>query len=261
MFKSVHHITTKSANHPDNEDAMYIGRNFIIVADGMGGESNGRLASSMAIDNIASYLETALEKAPVDMPGTLCAAIDRADNDIGAYIDAHPQAAGMGTTVAVIACLKNKICVAWCGDTRCYTFNDGQLQAVTTDHSYVQQLVDQGVITVEQSFSHPDNNLVTRYVGGGPDMCQPDFAEFDVREGQTILVCTDGLSGYCRYNEIAHVMATCTRPSALPGALTRLALDHGSDDDITIVTCTCGDGSDTSPIGRWFGRLRRKHRV
>lgn len=239
MSLSIHYHTSKSSHHVKNEDGCHIGDNYVIVADGMGGESAGDVASRITIDTISKVLDSKLRDTD-DVRHLLSSAIHQADDKISEYIDEHLESDGMGSTVLIMVCRGDRVTLAWCGDSRCYGYRAGRLCSLTKDHSYVQELVDAKAITEEEAFTHPDNNIITRYVGGGAAYSEPDYAEFGIGDHDILILCSDGISGYCRNNEIARTVEACGDPSALPGALASLALSNGSDDDITVATVTCG---------------------
>lgn len=259
MNLSIHHTTSKGRLHEKNEDCFYIGENYLIVADGMGGEGNGDVASVIAAGTVSRLLDERLKdmRSETDVADMLCSTIRLADQKISNYIDCHPECDGMGSTILVAVFLDGKVHLAWCGDSRCYACSGGRLCSLTKDHSYVQELVDAGEITLEESFYHPDSNLITRYVGGGPDACEPDYALFDLDDFDVLVLCSDGLSGYCRDRDISRTIVKTSDPEALPLKLRNLAVDNGSDDDITVITVAIGS-SHNSTHSLWGGWLRRK---
>lgn len=237
----MYHSTTKGKYHERNEDSLSIGSNFIIVADGMGGESSGDVASKIAVDTISNYLDQNLNgEFNGDIKEMMFNAIKQADCSISKHIDDNPDSYGMGTTVLLMVYLNESIFVAWCGDSRCYAYNGGHLRSLTKDHSYVQELIDANVISVEDSYTHPDNNLITRYVGGGDETCEPEYAFLEINDSDIIVLCSDGLSGYCLDKDINNIISVNSDLSMLPKLLTDLAIQHGSDDDITVVAL-CSD--------------------
>lgn len=144
----------------------------------------------------------------------------------------------MGTTVVLLIHINQYIYISWCGDSRCYYYSPKRkLNSLTTDHSYVQQLIDEKKISIEESYSHPDNNLVTKFVGGGEDACNPEFIGSKLEDNGLVIVCSDGLSGYCKIEEIEKELQSSSYDN-LPQSLLELAIRKGSDDDITIVTLT-----------------------
>ena len=239
---AISRVSVKSPFHENNEDACFVSDSLIIVADGMGGESSGDIASRIAANAMVSSLKgiDTDSLTPDEVRNLMFAAISRADREISDYIGAHPDSFGMGTTVLAAVIADGKVYIAWCGDSRCFLYTDGHLKSLTKDHSYVQELIDRDELSVEDSFTHPDSNLITRYVGGGEDTCLPEFTTHATKEGDTYIFCSDGLSGYCPSGDIENCIRANSRTQDLPSELLSLATGHGSDDDITIVTATSG---------------------
>lgn len=239
MPYSVSSVSAKSPCHATNEDCCLVAPRYAIVADGMGGESCGDVASRIAVDTMARVLDDTLAAAgsltPDSARGAMFAAIAAADRAVMQYADAHPDATGMGTTALILVHDACGVFVAWCGDSHCYVFHNHTLLSLTKDHSYVQQLIDANEISVEESFSHPDNNLITRYVGGGADTCLPEFTAYTPAPDDIFVLCSDGLSGYCRDADVAHAIADNARDTRLADRLLALAINCGSDDDVSIV--------------------------
>lgn len=255
----VQYITAKSRCHERNEDSFICNDKYIVIADGMGGEACGEVASKIAISTISSYMDNSLKEANCedDIQMLAFSAISYADKEILKYIAAHPEANGMGTTVVLMIHIDQNLYVAWCGDSRCYYLTPSKrLNSLTTDHSYVQQLVNEGIITVDESFTHPDNNLITNYVGGGEDTCKPEFISSKLDIDGCVILCSDGLSGYCKTDEIERELQQSSYDN-LPKKLLELAIRKGSDDDITIVTLTPKDypQKDKNSVLGWLKRL------
>ena len=230
-------LTVKGTGHSVNEDNLCVGSNYVVVADGMGGESAGDIASKIVVESVEKNIkgvefEKLDEKAIKSLMAEL---IEKADEEIIKYIDSHPDCYGMGTTILMAIFNKDKLTMAWCGDSRCLLIKDRKVKSLTKDHSVVQELIDAGKITEEESFSHPDNNVITRYVGGGKESCMPDFTSYSIGGGDVIIFCSDGLSGYCFENEIMQCIEA-RKEEDWVSALKDLALQKGSEDDITIVT-------------------------
>ena len=166
----------------------------------------------------------------------------------------------MGTTIVVCWVHGHKAHVAWCGDSRCYLFKqeDG-LQRLTTDHSYVQELIDHGEITEEEAFTHPQNNLITRGLGDFQSYPTADIVTFDVEEGDAIMLCSDGLCGYCTDEEIERSMrANDGDVDDCCKALMKMAMDAGGQDNITVLVASfVNDEEDNAakPKVSFFKRL------
>lgn len=259
MYFVTNSISVKGRSHDVNEDSFICNDEFIVIADGMGGEACGDVASNIAIKTISSVLKENLqpEYSEKDYQNIAFHAISRADKEISKYVLSHPEADGMGTTVLLLIRNGRNLYIAWCGDCRCYLYQPHKpLSSLTVDHSYVQQLIDEKKITVEESYTHPDNNLVTRYVGGGEESCRPDFITSCLKDDSVVILCSDGLSGYCRSEEIRKEIDSSNLKD-LPEKLVKLAVEHGSDDDITIVTLTSGCISSSASRSKagWLKRL------
>lgn len=260
MEYSVHSYTTKGKHHIKNEDCHFICDDYIIVADGMGGECDGDIASLLAIESMDSVLSQYSPNvfSEKDIKALLFKAVDNADSKIMDYIENHPDSFGMGTTILLAVRKDDDLFISWCGDSHCYTYKGGNVISLTKDHSYVQQLIDSGHLTVEESFTHPDNNLITRFVGGGEDICIPDYCKYHITDSELIIFCSDGLSGYCNVEDICKAIRNNRNIQELPKQLSDLAISHGSDDDITIIILSSKnyeDSGNTNSLSGWFKKF------
>lgn len=235
-------VSAKGRYHEINEDSFVCNDRYVVIADGMGGEAHGDIASKIAVTAISSILNGSLNEScsEKDIMELTFSSILYADKKISEYVVSHPEADGMGTTVLLLIHIDRNIYIGWCGDSRCFYYTSSKgLNSLTTDHSLVQQLINEGKLSEEESFSHPDNNLITKFVGGGEETCKPDFISSLLDMDETLILCSDGLSGYCRMEEIEEVLHSSCHDN-LAQRLLDLAIRKGSDDDITIVTLTTG---------------------
>lgn len=260
MEYSVYSYTTKGKLHPNNEDSHFICDDYIIVADGIGGESHGDIASRLAVESLVSVLSPNISRVSYEreIKNLLSQAVYKADSQILDYINDNPDSFGMGTTTLVAIRKNDDIFISWCGDSHCYSYKDGKVSSITKDHSYVQQLIDSGQLTIEDSFNHPNNNLITRFVGGGKETCVPDFCRYHVSDSELIIFCSDGLSGYCKVGDIGKAIRNNRNMQDLPKKLTDLAISHGSDDDITIIILvpkTFSTVKTSIPLFGWIKKL------
>lgn len=215
---------------------------MLVVADGMGGENAGEVASGIAIETITGFFSTERLESTQDgitdasISGLLFQAVDLADNAIKNRAATVPETMGMGTTMVIAWAIEDKVHIAWCGDSRCYLFNPKTgLRRLTKDHSYVQELVDKGEITEAQAFSHPDGNIITKCLGDNEASAELDVTTCPLQDGDTLLLCSDGLCGYCDDRAIERaVRATYDDLSLCKETLLQLALDAGGYDNITI---------------------------
>lgn len=182
---------------------------LLVVCDGMGGMNAGEVASDIAVKTIKEWFTTdKLTDAAIAAPCKyIYSAIVAADAAIKAHSKTNPDTEGMGSTIVLAWLLGQKVYVGWCGDSRCYRFNPALgLERLSHDHSYVQELVDAGKLTEELAFDHPNNNIITRSLGDPRGAAQPDCKEFDLYNQDIILLCSDGLCGTLRDNEIAELI-------------------------------------------------------
>lgn len=187
---------------------------LLVVADGMGGANAGEVASQIAIDTIKTCF--APDKITSDVVaskdainGFIKYSITLADENIKKYAVSHPETQGMGTTIVVAWIYKGKLYIGWCGDSRAYVFNPVYgLIRLTKDHSYVQQLVDSGKMSEEEAFDFPDSNIITQCLSASSQKCKPEVMSkpFELSNGDTLLLCTDGVCGMIRDTEILNIL-------------------------------------------------------
>lgn len=237
---------------------------LLVVADGMGGVNAGEVAAAVAISSISkTFSSKAVEEAAGDDAKTralLSQTVKDADKAINQHMVEHPDTAGMGTTVVICWIMPDKAYTAWCGDSRCYLYNDKGLKPLTKDHSYVQELIDRGEITEEEAFTHPDNNVITRGLGDFDTMVTPDISVTDVKAGDMFLLCSDGLCGYCS-NEMISKVVTDSKGDVNDCAaqLQQMALDVPGDDNICIIVASllADDDERATPPSRLLMFLKR----
>lgn len=219
---------------PNNEDSFgYIeAQGIYVICDGMGGTASGEIASASAV---ATILETFTASASTGgaISTRLLQAIDAANSAVWQH-GQIPEHKGMGTTVVAAALDGDKLVIGNVGDSRAYMVESGQCMQLTVDHSYLNELIRNGTLTVETA-RHADLNgmesVITRAIGASVEV-QPDFFSVDLRPGTTLLLATDGLTRYLLQDEIALVLinspfeATCSN-------LIQLAKGRGGQDNIT----------------------------
>jgi serine/threonine protein phosphatase PrpC len=204
---------------------------LFVVADGMGGHAAGEVASEIAVETIREeYYETEQE----DIPEALATAIKQANQVI--YDRATEQSAGragMGTTCVVAVVRGALVYLANVGDSRAYLVRDGQICQLTYDHSWVAEQVRAGMLTEEQARTHSHRNVITRALGTQAEV-QPDLFIVPLEEGDLLLLCSDGLSGYVSDEEMNRILNS-TSPVEGVHALIDQANEHGGPDNITAV--------------------------
>ncbi|KQT01908.1 Stp1/IreP family PP2C-type Ser/Thr phosphatase [Cellulomonas sp. Leaf395] len=217
----------------NNQDSAYAGPHLLMVADGMGGHAGGDVASSVAVAAFAPL--DGESHGPDDALDQLETALADARDEIIARSDADPELSGMGTTVLAILRAGNKLAMVHLGDSRGYLMRDGVLTQVTTDHTFVQHLVDIGRITPEEAEHHPQRSVVMRVLGDFDPEVTPDLSVREARRGDRWLLCSDGLSGFVSAETIEETMATIADVDACADRLVQLALRAGGGDNITVV--------------------------
>lgn len=212
---------------------------ILVVADGMGGMNAGEVASAIAIDTIKSVFSlddySKIIVSDKKIEAFLKDAIIDADTKIKAKVKEDDSTSGMGTTIVIAWILKDVAHIAWCGDSRAYLFNPSSgLVRLSKDHSYVQELVDAGKLDPELAFDHPNSNIITRSLGDSPAKARPDYVSRVLTEGDSILLCSDGLCGLCRDEEIAQIMIDAEDIENCKNNLIKAALEAGGYDNVTV---------------------------
>ncbi len=218
-----------------NEDSYCIspGDCFFAVADGMGGHRAGEVASQMALQLLKQALDRRL-KSGEKADSALIASIKDANNAICELSAGKLEWQGMGTTVT--ACLKrnSELLIGQVGDSRAYLLRGNWIAQLTEDHSLVQELLKKGSITEEEAFTHPRRNVLTRAIGTEPFL-EVDFYHYQVRPGDLLLLCTDGLTRYMRREELLVSVNSSPDLDTAAKELLKKAISAGGADNITII--------------------------
>ena len=224
---------TSGGSHPVGERGT-----LFLVADGMGGAAAGELASSMAADLIFRHL-IELWNSETDLSADrfaqhLRAAVERANERIHLYSKEHPDVRGMGTTVTVAGVLHGSLYLAQVGDSRGYLVRGGVATQLTKDQSLMQRLVDAGELTEEEAELSERRNIILQALG--PDArIRVDLTWQDLRRGDTLVICSDGLSGQVKREEIGQLVRELPDLDALCTRLITMANERGGPDNITVV--------------------------
>ncbi|MGD0480030.1 MAG: protein phosphatase 2C domain-containing protein [Terracidiphilus sp.] len=220
----------------DNEDAFGYEETLgiYVVCDGMGGMASGEVASSHAVAAILnSFAASAASGLPVST--RLLRAINTANLDVWEN-GQIPENKGMGTTAVVAALDGNKLILGNVGDSRAYILQDDQCVQLTVDHSYINELIRNGLLTIENA-QNADlqgmESVITRAVGVAAEV-QPDFYSVDLKPGIGVLLATDGLTRYVVQDAIASILAASTFETACPN-LIQMAKQRGGQDNITCI--------------------------
>lgn len=211
---------------------------LFMVADGMGGAAAGELASAMAADLIYHHLATAWvtdEEPSADrFAFRMKEAVELANQKIYGYAREHPEVRGMGTTVTAAGVNGQDLYLAQIGDSRAYMVRNGEAIQLTKDQSLMQRLVDAGELTEEEAEHSERRNIILQALGPDPRV-KVDLTRQTLRRGDTLIICSDGLSGLVRREEFAAMVADHAELSDLCGALIDLANERGGPDNITVV--------------------------
>ena len=215
-----------------NEDSFLAEETLFVVADGMGGHNAGEVASALAVTTLKAGARLGIDDAEVFRE-----LVQQANSAIyTASLDDSTQS-GMGTTVTALSIVEGeepRVLVANVGDSRAYLWRSGALSRLSVDHSYVQELVNEGIITPEAARVHPRRNIVTRALGIDRSVMVDVFTHF-VRTGDRIVLCSDGLVDEVADNEIARVLGQHIDPQETAEALVMVANTNGGRDNTTVI--------------------------
>jgi serine/threonine protein phosphatase PrpC len=203
-----------------------------IVADGMGGHNGGALAAETAVQELQRHISQAPVGEPVDQ--VIHAAFKKANETV--YAKAHsgdPATEGMGTTAVLLLISGQVANLAHVGDSRAYLYRNGRLSQLTTDHTVVRRMVQAGLLKPEEAADHPDASVLERAIGSKPDI-EVDIRNELLREGDAILLCSDGLSGYVADAQIESVLRSPGTVRETAENLVKLTLEKGGKDNVTV---------------------------
>ena len=228
-MSKVYQATHVGKVRKNNEDALiFIEPETFVVADGMGGQAAGEVASKMLIDTVKNFLPSIPEPLHEDI---LKKAILKSNAAILRAANENPNYRGMGTTATILHIYKDRAYYAHVGDSRIYRLKNKILEQITQDHSYVEDLVRRGELTAAEARLHPMKNILTQAVGAVENI-SVDTASFSVHAGEIFLLCTDGLTNMIDDNEIAEILLANENPAE---SLVQAALDNGGADNISVI--------------------------
>ena len=235
-------------NHSDvgkkrkiNQDSFATAKNdwgeIFIVADGMGGHKGGEVASKITADYMCN--EFKLANSDISPAVFLDRSIQSANDVVSSKAKEETEFEGMGTTVVAVIIQDEEAHIAHVGDSRVYIFRNGRPFFMTKDHSFVQDLVDQGLISEEEAEDHPKKNRILQAIGTGP--VKPDITTKRLYKGDRILMCSDGLSGEVKEPELIKE-TSLSEPMKACKALVDLANERGGPDNITVIAVHIDNG-------------------
>ena len=205
--------------------------NFFIIADGMGGHKAGERASKETVEIMLDSLAKSESPNPKE---ALEDALKTANFKVFQDASASEELEGMGTTVVAATILGRKLCVMNVGDSRLYVISQGRICQITMDHSLVEEMVRKGVLPREKARNHPKKNIITRAVGVSP-IVEPDFFEVELKAGDKVLMCSDGLSNMLEDEELRGIADSI----GSLGEKARLMIDaanvNGGKDNISVI--------------------------
>lgn len=238
-----------------NEDAVAWDEDhgFAILADGVGGQNAGDVASRIVVAVLEHQLREATDG---DAERTLAFAVEEANRRVHGQANANVAQKGMGSTVVAVLFQRDALTVAHVGDSRLYRFRDGNLEQLTRDHSLVQELMTAGVLNAQQAESSSLGNIITRALGSSPEV-QVDVARHPLLPGDRVLLCSDGLSDLAQNAEISEVLARGAEPEAAALDLVALANARGGSDNISVIIADVSRKESTHAKTRHHSRRRK----
>ncbi len=240
----------------NNEDSYRLvpELNLFVLSDGMGGEAHGEVASAMAVETVATHcLEAANNvSAPFfgepqpdlsDKTNRLASAAHLANRKIYESARSNPKRRGMGATILAAWLDGRRLSLVHVGDSRAYLLRSGALEQLTSDHSLVAEQVRQGLITPQQAEASEMQSVLIRALGSGEEV-EVDADEHLLLDGDTLLLCSDGLTRMVTDPEIASTLLTHSGAQAAADRLVTLANEYGGEDNVTVVVLRITLGSD-----------------
>lgn len=243
QFAAITHVGLK---RPHNEDSLMVEQAdksnpipksrgmFFAIADGMGGHSCGEIASQMACQGLCDALNSVDHKA-----GAYRRRLENRffviDDRIRAHAIQDPTCAHMGTTLTALAINSDFVVTAHVGDSRIYRLRNGRLSLLTTDHTFVQEMIDEGELTPERASSHPFRNMLTHVMGTEESLEKVDTSILKPKAGDQFLISSDGLHNLVKMNEIETTLLETANPKMASRQLLANALERGGSDNVTII--------------------------
>lgn len=236
MIKTAY-LTDTGRKRELNEDYVYASEkpvgnlpNLFIVADGMGGHNAGDFASDFTVKTMVEEIEASFEKNPSII---FQKAINVANQKLREIAAKDLAKRGMGTTVVAATCLGKYLQVANVGDSRLYVVND-TIKQITTDHSYVEEMIRRGNLQRENARSNPNKNIITRAVGAKNEI-QADIYVVELKPGDLLLMCSDGLSNMLEDEEMRMIIRRQRDIVEMAEELVKVANENGGKDNISVV--------------------------
>lgn len=225
-----------------NQDSGYAGVNLFFVADGMGGHAGGDIASAITAQHVATADEPVENSKQAEQK--LIDYIWQANKKLGASVQEHSDLAGMGTTFSGMLVHGTSVSIGHIGDSRIYLARDGVVKQITTDHTFVQRLVDTGRISEEEALVHPRRSVLMRVLGDVDQFPEVDLETFETKSGDRWMVCSDGLSGVVPESLMHRIMLSRSNAQEATDLLVGEALEFGAPDNVTVVLVDVFDANE-----------------
>lgn len=226
-----------------NEDSAYAGPELLVLCDGMGGHAAGDVASSLVVSELV-HLDGEADGAD-DMVDVLKDSIVAANERLAEVGHESVDASGMGTTCIAMLRSGNKLAVANIGDSRAFLRRGARVTQITKDHSFVQQLLDEGRITKAEAVHHPQRSLVTRVLTGRSDDA-PDVTLRELRAGDRLMICSDGVTDYVAEDTVSEILRTEAGPGDVADKLISISLAAATRDNVTVIVADVVDSGGTT---------------
>jgi protein phosphatase len=229
-----------------NQDSGYAGVNLFFVADGMGGHAGGDIASAITAQHVATADEPVENSQQAEQK--LIDHIWQANQKLSASVQAHSDLAGMGTTFSGMLIHGTSVSIGHIGDSRIYLARDGVVKQITTDHTFVQRLVDTGRISEEEALVHPRRSVLMRVLGDVEQFPEVDLETFETKPGDRWMVCSDGLSGVIPDGLMHRIMLSKSSVQEATDLLVGEALEFGAPDNVTVVLVDVLDSKEETEV-------------
>jgi protein phosphatase len=229
-----------------NQDSGYAGVNLFFVADGMGGHAGGDIASAITAQHVATADEPVENSQQAEQK--LIDYIWQANQKLSASVQAHSDLAGMGTTFSGMLVHGTSVSIGHIGDSRIYLARDGVVKQITTDHTFVQRLVDTGRISEEEALVHPRRSVLMRVLGDVEQFPEVDLETFETKPGDRWMVCSDGLSGVIPEGLMHRIMLSKSNVQEATDLLVGEALEFGAPDNVTVVLVDVLDSKEETEV-------------
>jgi protein phosphatase len=233
-----------------NEDSGFAGPYLQLVADGVGGAAAGEVASATTAYVMSARAATKTERDPRRL---LASAVQESYAQLSAGVEQEPDRGGMATTLTAVLTHDDLFAMAHIGDSRAYLLREGRLTQLTSDHTLVQALVDEGRLTPDQIAAHPYRSVVLKSLNGEQPP-EPDVFLLDLEPGDRLLLCSDGLSDLVPEERIAELLGQTDREGAVSD-LVDVALEAGGRDNVTCLVADVEDGPVLCGDGRLLGAM------